>query len=321
LQPSVRVGDAKLGEHVRLPYGTLCVVTGGYGSGKSAFAQNIAFHAAAFPDEAGNNHPVSLTAFEDKASAVRNTCIRFLNSAYETGVDLGSIRLGEEVIRVETMSKPVFDAYDRIIWHHTEELRERGLDRWLEDIQFEHKRYGSRLFVLDPWNSHQPLKETGETDLSYVNRVTNELQFLAADMNVVIILLTHTPISRTPSRTEYERMTMHSAAGSGDFAARAGVGICIQRTNFFSRLIDTTHDQHVPDDSRIRNGELLAQARSIAASKPFVPAEHMIVTIDKVKLEGIEGKRGVLCFWVDRLRGSLVHDEAATILAHTLWEA
>lgn len=318
-QPAVCVGDAQLRELIKAPYGTFVVGTGGFGSGKSTVVRNMAFHAAAFPDAAGDQPHVSITAYEDHATTYINEALRFLHHSYQSELKLTAVPLTDDMREQVPITKDISDAFGRIIWHRTDVMTEPGLDEWISDLYFDHKHYGTRVFVLDPWNSHLPALERSENNLSYIQRLTTRLQRIAADLGVVIILMTHTPKSQTPSRNAYDPMTLLQAAGSGDFAAKAGVGLCIQRTNYLSRMLNAGHDHYVEFDARVPEG-VLAEARSMAAGKPFIPPEHTVVTVDKVKVEGVEGRRGVLAYWVDRARARLVYDAAATRLAQTIWE-
>jgi hypothetical protein len=295
------LGDDELSQLIRLRLGSFMVVLGGYGSGKSSVASIMSMRAASQPSSWGNLIEVSVCAWEDELVDYKARLRAFSTCGGE-----------------REMSADIATFERRFHWFQPYELGDKGLEQYIGHIEFLTRAFGVKVHVFDPWNSHAPNFETGENELRYINRLTSMLQRKARELDAAIILVTHIPKAATPDASTFRPFRTKDASGSGDFAAKADYGLCIQRTSFFSRILKGEAEADgIPS-------EVSARARQMAPSPQLIPDQHTVLFADKIKIEATAddpkmGRRGTLAFVYDRAINDLVYDPAATLLAQQVW--
>jgi twinkle protein len=224
--------DKNLGWRWRLP--ELVVMAGAYGSGKSTVAQNL---AAAFVHGAGRElgSGAMLCSWEDNAAEVRRNF-----SAFGDGV--GAMDLLNRVSYVR---------------RHPDEDR---LIAWYMDLVAYHKeRYGTRFFVLDPWNEMDHQKDNRQSETDYVRDMMKAFRRMVDKLQIILIVATHVPAKIIKGNGDIEPFKIGHAFGSVQFANKADRGICVVRTKKFDKT----------------NG-------------------HTIIRLDKSKIERRMGRKGTV---------------------------
>jgi len=289
-------GDGALADNVIWAMGSVAVWTGGYGSGKSTVAVQMAMKQMLAAKGLDAGFGASFCCFEDDLLDMKErSTTHFFKGRYDQQ------RLAELV------------HFQHRLWWYDERLpRPKGLDDWIEQVRHMTLRHGVRIHILDPWTAHLPDFEKAEQMTSYVNRMMNRITQLARELNIIIHIITHTPKAATPPKTGKPKMiSVNDAHGSGDFGKFASYGFTASRTNYLAKLISG----EVEDDDI--SGDDIARAR---AGHPVIQTnDHLILNIDKIKREGAMGERGVFAFKLDKNIEDIVHDPAATAILRKLW--
>ena len=184
------------------------IIAGPFGAGKSLFAQILAqdfvFH---------NKMPASLTCWEDQAHEIREAFGRF---AKTTKFD------GQEEFRdrfISMFSTPVIK-YDT----------DRRMSVHFERIKYENRRWGTKFFVLDPWNEFDHEKSHKQTEGEYVISVLNVANRLAHELNIIIILTTHVSGEYVSTDGKIKGFRISHAFGSSQYGNKVHRGFCIVRS-------------------------------------------------------------------------------------------
>lgn len=304
----------------RLP--ELCVVLGGYGSGKSTFSLSLALQILTSPDAVERDMRMSLCAWEDETADVHDFVGKF---------GKGNAPYLRNRIR-----------YFRV----ASDNASRKLEDYLKRIEQLTDDYGIRLHLFDPWNEFD--HDMGrDSETLYVRRMMAELQAFCRRKKVIVIMTTHLTKQDYQNAGPPKRLRLANAAGSAEFGNKAQRGICIQRTRIFSgfarnevshELIDDTERQrlliqygsdersHQPFLWRTPIGaEMGSSVRSPDGRQIYyAPLEHTIVEFDKVKVEDRPGRprmgrKGAAAYWFDADNGAYRLDHLATELLARVW--
>lgn len=289
-------GDTALGDHLKWRFPSLVVSCGGYGSGKSTIAQILAFKLLSSPEGIARNLRMSLCAFEDHRGEIRNRIMQF-----GTG---GRIGPGDDLTQGLELEK-------RVHWFEPAALDSKGIAKYIEHITFLSRSVGVRVHMFDPWNNHDTELAFGEKHHEYVRRMMAMLRDAAQTLGDIIHVVAHIPKSAMSEPGELKPIRLKDASGAAEFANFADHGLCIARTSVPAAILrGEIKSEHV-------NKAILEDAR-----KRFPPArfdEHAIISVDKVKIEGPMGKRGVFAFGIDKAANNIVIDSAATLVVRQLW--
>jgi hypothetical protein len=290
-------GDEAIGDGLIWQLPSITTWVGGYGSGKSTLAALFAMKAMLTPEGKAQNLKTSICAFEDDLTDFKN-------------------RSMAHVLRGNLQEEPdlhaVHELQNRIWWFDERLPRPRGLDEWKDRVRIMTVNHGVRVHIIDPWTAHLPDFEKGEEMPAYVNRQMNDLQQLARELKVAIVVVAHTPKAATQGIGKIRPIRVNDTHGSGDFGKLSDYGICVVSSPYLANL----------KRGKVRNDNDFDDADIAAANAcaPFVEADsHMILAIDKVKRRGVMGQPGVYAFAYDAQRNDVIHDAGASMLVRKIW--
>lgn len=265
-----------LGKRVNWRLPELVIVAGPAGHGKSMFCQVL---AQDFVNR--NDQWVSLTCWEDQIDEMRDGF-----QAYRDSTAVPAHRKG--------------DFLSRFRMTIAEDDSEREINAHFKRIEFEHKRFGIKFFVLDPWNEFDHRVNTKQTMADYVIRVLTEGAILANKLKIILLITTHVAAEFISTQgDDIKPFKLANAFGTSQFGNKAHRGFCIARTRAWN------------------------------------PASHMIVRQDKVKLEDkltfdgggkptlLKRRMGytdTMAFLYDQRVNALHYDEASSIEARKKWK-
>lgn len=247
----------------------LVIMAGPYGCGKSTFGQML---AAGFV--AGNwetlRSPAMLCSWEDIGSEVYRNIKRF-----------GDRRFPDLLKHVHFVRRRV--SQDRLVsWY-------------MELVRYHHDRYGTKFFLLDPWNHMDHRRDPKQTETDYVLAMMNEFRSLTEELGIIIIISTHVPSRVIRGNGGVEPFKIAHAHGSSQFGNRADRGICVVRT----KGIDPNN----------------ADAGQLARTRG-----HAIVRLDKGKVERLMGERHTIALSFDPENFQYTPDFRATRDIDDIWK-
>ncbi len=302
------------------------VIVGGWGSGKSTFAQLLMMKALASDHCTERGIAASLCCFEDLRSD-------FNRRAYDYA--LGGAR------HLATDATPASSITSRVKWIDPIADSARGIERYIADVEFLTANYGCRLHLFDPWSGHDAEMDYGEREHTYVRRIMSRFRDVARRLNIHICTVVHLPKSAMPEDGGIKPFRVTQASGSGDFANRADTGLCVARTSHLANILkgdvtDSSIGTQLLDQAQEASSRqnwnvdhdrdefgLPTKVRTIrdaAGNVLETGDQHMIVSVDKIKVEeGEMGRKGVLAFTLNRQRNDIFLDAGATLLLRRLW--
>lgn len=224
--------DKNLGWGWRLP--ELVVMAGAYGSGKSTVAQML---AAGWVNGAGRElgSGAMLCSWEDAGAEVKRNF-----SAFGKGVSAD-------------------DMIDRVSYVRRHPDEDRLVAWYMDLVQYHKERFGTRFFVLDPWNEMDHQKDIRQSETDYVRDMMKAFRRMVDKLQIILIVATHVPAKVIKGNGDIEPFKIGHAFGSVQFANKADRGICVVRTKKFDKS----------------NG-------------------HTIIRLDKSKIERRMGRKGTV---------------------------
>lgn len=288
-----------LDEHARLTFPEVVVITGGYGSGKSAIAQMMALKVSHH-----YGYPISVIAWEDRRRGFRDRLWRTalgcsLEEAAEKNIDRSAAYLLER----------------NVFWTEPLIVDDRTIAAQFDRMRYLTEVHGVKVHVLDPWNEFDH-DITGEKELTYIRRVMMEAQKLTRDLGAIVFLVTHLPKSAYAPNGKVAPFRIVNATGSADFGNKSDHGFCVARTSLMTRALN---GEYLP--SEFEEGEIeLIKQQLHQHPIPAPGTEHVILATDKVKIEPDMGKRGVQAYMLDKQRNDLVLDPLATVILKRMWD-
>ncbi len=213
-------GFPGLSPHYRLRLGDLCVVTGIPSHGKSAWVGDIACRMAMQQD-----WPVCFASFEQSPTLDHR---RMLRSWYGGGLvnslDAETLERADEWIeRQFSFVVPDSESYPTFPW-----VMERFAASAL--------RYGTRLFVLDPWNEleHDRPKDISITE--YTGTALRDIKAFARKYEAHFIVVAH-PTKLKKEDGKMPIPSLYDISDSAHWSNKADVGIIIHRKDEVETLI------------------------------------------------------------------------------------
>lgn len=234
----------------RLP--ELVVMAGPYSQGKSLLAQVLALRFISRHGEALDCGAL-LCSFEDLTDEIR--------AGAERHAEAHNLDPAKLLRRVSAVVRPAD--------------QERLLGWFIELVTFHNRTYGTRLFVLDPWNELDHERDARQLETEYVRTAMREFRKLTDTLKIIVIVVTHVPAKMINADNTIQQFRIANSFGSVQFGNKADRGICVARTRKYG-------------------------------------GDHMIFYMDKVKIEPRMGRRDVCALKYDRDRHTLTYDVQAT---------
>lgn len=233
-------GFPGLAEHYRLRLGDFCVVSGVPGSGKTTFVNDLACRMVA-----QHRWPVCFASFEQTPQLDHR---RSLRSWHGGGLvkDLDSESLAQADRWIDdnfSFVVPDESSYPTIPW---------VLDRFAAAAL----RYGTRMFILDPWNELEHDRAPGVSLTEHVGTALRDLKAFTRKFEAHLIVVAH-PAKLRRENGQYPMPTLYDISDSAHFANKADIGIIVHRKTDEETLIKVAktryHDQiGKPGDVSVR---------------------------------------------------------------------
>ncbi len=207
----LRCGISGLTHHLRWRLPEVVVVAGPYSSGKSLFAQILAQDFARV-----HSAPVSLTCWEDEADEIKAGLIRYRDTAMKQQHEGDQFReMFLDLFRITTVPSSA----DRKLSDHFDRMR------------YQAKRFGTKFFVLDPWNEFDHERARQQTETEYVREVMKAVRRLADELKIIILITTHVSAEFIGNDGSIKPFRVAHSFGSSQFANKMDRGFCVIRTD------------------------------------------------------------------------------------------
>lgn len=201
-----------LADHYKLRLGDFCVVSGIPGHGKTAFVDDLACRMAFH-----HRWPVCIASFEQAPRDLRRLMRSWFGGGMENSLDTETVEKADKWIE-EMFSFIVADndSSPTLTWV-------------MERMAASALRYGTRLFVIDPWNELEHERPLGLTLTEYVGASIRELKAFARRYEAHVIVVAHPRIMRRDDKGNYPIPSLYDISDSSHWANKPDVGIVIHR--------------------------------------------------------------------------------------------
>ncbi len=224
-------GFPGLHEHYNLRVGDLAIVTGIPSHGKSSFVGDLACRMAL-----RHKWPVCFAAFEQNPTLDHRRMLRtWFGGGLAVSLDAETLERADDWIDEHfSFVVPHDDSYPTLAW-----VMERFAASAL--------RYGTRLFVLDPWNELEHDHPNGVSLPEYVGTALRDFKAFARKYEAHVIIVAHPAKLRREQDGKYPIPSLYDISDSSHWYNKADVGIVVHRKNDDETLIRVAksryHDQ------------------------------------------------------------------------------
>lgn len=232
-----KIGIQAIDEKIRQYYGNLCLITGTPATGKSELADQIALRLALYYGD-----HVAVYSRENEAGLYFANMIHRL---MQRPIDKISVTENEYYEKVENF---LLDKLHYLsMQSETELLGTDNLDDVLFTVENAVKRYGVKVFILDPFNYLEPDK--ARTKQEAVESMLNKLHRFAKVYNVLTLIVAHP-----------KKMQVKAAQQDGDGNIPNPVDPVhaydvADTANWFNKM-DVIYSLHRPFKQKMVNGRL-----------------------------------------------------------------
>lgn len=234
-------GFPGLTDHYRLRVGDFTVVTGIPSHGKSSFVGDLACRMAS-----RHRWPVCFASFEQSPTIDHR---RMLRTWYGGGP-------------VNTLDRDSLEKADAWIDQHfsfvVPDLESYATLPWvLERFAASALRFGTRLFVLDPWNELEHDRRDKESLTEYVGTALRDFKAFARKYEAHLIVVAHPAKLRRDADGCYPIPSLYDISDSAHWYNKADVGVVVHRKDEHETLVRVAksryHDQiGKPGDVAVR---------------------------------------------------------------------
>lgn len=206
-------GFPGLAGHYKLRLGDFCVVTGIPSHGKTTVVMDIACRMARY-----HNWPVCFASFEQHPLLDMQRKMRTWYGQRPLK-EMSQEQVREAHAWIKKMFRFVYpgkDSYPTFPW---------VMDRFAASAI----RYGTRLFVLDPWNELEHNKPSTMSLTEYVGECLRDIRHFAAKYEAHVIVVAHPAKMRRDKGGEYPVPDLYDISDSAHWSNKADVGIVVHR--------------------------------------------------------------------------------------------
>lgn len=234
-------GFPGLSDHYRLRLGDLAVVTGVPMSGKSTVLTDLACRMVS-----RHRWPVCFASFEQEPTHDHR---RQLRKWYGGGV-IGSL----DTDTVERADRWIDDNFAFVV---PDDDSNASLPWVMERMAVAALRFGSRLFVLDPWNEIEHERPEGMSLTEYTGQALREFRKFARRYEAHFIVAAHPAKMRRDADGHYPIPSLYDISDSAHWYNRPDIGVIVHRKSEDETLIRVAksryHDQiGKPGDVSVR---------------------------------------------------------------------
>jgi twinkle protein len=209
---TIPVGIEGMSDHLSIVLGTLTVLTGWAGQGKTSFTLAIVAHLLK------HNIPVALGTFETMPRPILERKLR-----------AAIIGCGEHSIpapQIAEADRLIADNLS-IIAQMVGEEQEMNLEDVLELARTAVQRDGAKVVILDPWNEIEHKRRRDESETEYIGRAIRALKHFMRQHNVAVWIVAH---PRKPEDGgKLSTPGLYSISGSAHWANKADYGVIYSR--------------------------------------------------------------------------------------------
>lgn len=205
-------GFPGLAPHYRLRLGDFCVATGVPSSGKTTFVQDLCCRMVQ-----AHRWPVCFASFEESLHDLRTKLRSWHGGGLAKDLDVESMgRADAWIDQFFSFIVPDDDSYPTLEWV-------------LERFAASALRYGTRLYVLDPWNEVEHDRPDGITLTEYVGAAIRQLKAFARKYEAHLIVVAHPAKLRRDADGHYPVPTLYDISDSAHWYNKADVGVVVHR--------------------------------------------------------------------------------------------
>lgn len=223
-------GFPGLSDHYRLRLGDFCVATGIPSHGKTTFVHDLCCRMAM-----RHRWPVCFASFEQSQHDQRMKLRSWFGGGVVTSLD------GETLERADAWIEQLFS----FVVPDTESYP--TLDWVIERFAASALRYGTRLFVLDPWNEVEHDRPDGVSLTEYVGKALRTFKAFARRYEAHLIVVAHPAKLKRDTDGQYPIPSLYDISDSAHWYNKADVGIVVHRKSEDETLIRVAksryHDQ------------------------------------------------------------------------------
>lgn len=208
---TIPIGVPGLEDLISIVPGTLTVMTGWAGEGKTSLTIAILSHLIR------HNIPVTIGTFETAARPILERKLR-----------AGVMQCGENTITREQIREADELLADNVnvIAQMVGEDQEMTLEDVLEFARIAVLRDGSRLLLIDPWNEIEHKRRADESETEYTGRAIRALKHFARQHQVAVWVVAH---PAKPSDGKRGTPGLYSISGSAHWANKPDFGLVFTR--------------------------------------------------------------------------------------------
>jgi len=208
---SIDIGVVGLSDLLSIVPGTLTVLTGWAGEGKTSLTMAIVGHLIR------HNIPVTLGTFETAARPILERKLR------ASIMQCGEFTIAKEQAR--EADQLIHDNVN-IIAQMVGEDQEMTLEDVLERAEISVRRDGCKVLILDPWNEIEHKRRKDETETEYTGRAIRALKAFARQHQVAVWVVAH---PAKPSDGKRGIPGLYSISGSANWANKPDFGLVFTR--------------------------------------------------------------------------------------------
>ena len=219
---TIPLGIPELGDMLPIVLGTLTVLTGWAGQGKTSLI------VAIIANLIRNGIPTTVGSFETMPRPILERKLRAaLIGCAESAFESTMYHPGSE--KIEWADRLIAENLN-IISQMVGEEDEMTLEDVLELARASVLRDGCKVLFLDPWNEIEHKSRHGETETQYANRALRAFRYFLRASNVAGWIVAH-PAKPEGGNTKIALPGLYSISGSSAWANKADYGVVYTRPN------------------------------------------------------------------------------------------
>jgi len=212
LRPGKKTRHNKLNELITFETARLMTVTGIPGCGKSEFVDELLVQLSTL-------HGWRAGFFSPENFPIQLHISKLIAKLAGTWMDRLSI---EELDKFSEMVR------DSFYWVMPDD--EYHLDVILEKARYLIRKYGIKIFVIDPWNMLEYTAPNNLTETQYISKCLTQISNFARQNNILMIIVAHPKKMEKNSDGFWDVPNLYSINGSAHFFNKTDYGVTVFRT-------------------------------------------------------------------------------------------